>query len=134
MICLSILSYYTAGAQIPDEEAIEVGFRRVLARQFTIDLIPDFEATDAALGVNGAYDGEMRLVIRVQPVEEKPDDVIGAQTRPCGVRKHIPHVSALLIRRGIVPYVECPPDKLKVFLALNSLVDRFAKVLKSIDD
>ena len=73
----------------------------------------------AGILINRPYDGDVRLVIEIQPVDKQPDDIVRAELCACCIRYEIGDRPSLFFRVGFVPRPKGPPDKIEVILALN---------------
>src|ERR1051326_6072149 len=102
-----MLPNYATGAEIANEEFEKIGLSGVFRHWTAIDLSPDLSSRATRMTVDRSYDGEVHLVILVDPLDEQPDQIVIRERSSRRVTQEPAHVVSLLARVGTVPNAEC---------------------------
>jgi hypothetical protein len=129
-----MLANHTSGAQVPNQQLEQVGLRRVLSNVFRMKINPDIGSRRAWSPVNRSDYREVGLVVVVNPLNEKADEIIGAQRCSAGVHQKILDQTTFFVGVSLIPRSERSSDKRQVLVAFDPLSNLVTKRLQSVDD
>jgi hypothetical protein len=96
-----------------------------------MDSVPNLEACTSWISVDMANHGEMNFMIKIQPVDEQPNNVVRAQLRSRSVRNDVADTLPLFIRICAVPRAKRAANETQIFFTLDPFVDLMTKVLET---
>lgn len=95
---ITFLTDHATSAQVSEKELVEISRRGILARQLTIQTCPYVKPCRRRILENLPYDREMDLVVKRNPVDKEPHDIICTSPGTRSVGHHIREQPLLFCR------------------------------------